>query len=100
MKRKRKMGIFFSLSLSYSMYFAAFAISSKNERDGYWPGIEGKMAMTCEEKIAKPKVLQKCDVMGFGGLEIASEVQAVTDSLRAHYSYFLVFLERKIKQTC
>ena len=49
------------------MYFAAFAISSKNERDGYWPGIEGKMAMTCEEKIAKPKVLQKCDVMGFGG---------------------------------
>ena len=35
------------------MYFAAFAISSKNERDGYWPGIEGKMAMTCEEKITK-----------------------------------------------
>ena len=58
------------------------------------------MAMTCEEKIAKPKVLQKCDVMGFGGLEIASEVQAVTDSLCAHYLYFLVFHERKIKQTC
>ena len=97
-KKKENGDLFFSLS--YSMYFAAFAISSKNERDGYWPGIEGKMAMTCEEKIAKPKVLQKCDVMGFGGLEIASEVQAVTDSLCAHYSYFLVFLERKIKQIC
>ena len=36
-----------------------------------------KMAMTCEEKIAKPNVLQKCDVMVFGG----------RNSLRAKSSY-------------
>ena len=87
MKRKRKMGIFF-FSLSSLIVCILLLLLYPQRMKGMvagpgWLafGIEGKMAMTCEEKIAKPKVLQKCDVMGFGVLEIASEVQAVTDSL-------------------
>lgn len=69
MKRKRKMGIFF-LSLICILLLLLYPQRMKGMADlagMVWFGIEGKMAMTCEEKIAKPKVLQKCDVMGFGG---------------------------------